>query len=269
MDLLEKFLEASREKETISEISLNMYKKDITDFKNFLKDKEYEDILNTDIGNYIKFMETKYQENSIIRKISSIKIFYKFLLKKGIVEVSPAEDIVMSRKFVKSGEKIELNELRDILNSCGEDEKGRRDKIIIKLLSETGVQITDILNLRISQMENNDYKSFTIENGSEYIIVEISDESAVELKEYVTRYRNNIVKDSYDDKIFCDLSRQNFRARFMAYGKKAGIEREVLPSMIKNRCQYERKEYHHEKKNKPELIDKIREEYFRIGIGDD
>lgn len=267
MDLLEKFLESAENKGTVSEISLSMYKRDISDYKNFLGNKTYEEADKTDVADYIKFMETKYLENSIIRKVSSIKIFYKYLIKAGILEESPVEDITMSRTFVKNTDKIELNELRDILNSCDDNEKGKRDKIIIKLLAETGMQITDILNLKISEMENTDYKSFIIKTSTEYIIVELSKESGEELKEYVTKYRNNIVKDSYDDKIFCDLSRQNFRARFMRYGVKAGIEREVLPSMIKNRVQHERREIFQEKKE--DFTERIREEYFRIGIGDD
>ena len=267
MDLLEKFLQSARQKETVSEISLSMYKRDISDFKKFLGDKTYEQANKDDVAEYIKYMETKYLENSIIRKISSVKSFYKYLIKSGVVEQSPAEDVVMSRKFVKNTDKIELNELRDIINSCGNDEKGKRDRLIIKLLAETGMQITEILNLKISEMESNDYHTFTVRTGNEYIIVELSEENREELKEYVKKFRNNVVKDSYDDKIFCDLSRQNFRARFMKYGVKAGIEREVLPSMIKNRCQYVRQEIYQEKKE--DFTSKIREEYFRIGIGDD
>lgn len=268
IDLLDKFLKASQEKQTVSEISLSMYKRDIADFKEFLKGKPYEKANKDDIAKYIKFMETKYQENSIIRKVSSIKSFYKFLLKIGAVEVSPAEMINMSRKNKKTFErKIELGELKSILDCCGEDEKGKRDKIIIKLLSETGMQITEILNLKISEMEEKDYRAFIVKTGNEYIIVELSQDSSNELKDYVTKYRNNIVKDVYNDKIFCDLSRQNFRARFIRYAEKAGLEKGVLPHMIKNRCEYERHEAPYEKKD--ELLKKIKEEYFRIGIGDD
>lgn len=131
------------------------------------------------------------------------------------------------------------------------------------------MQITEILNLKISEMEKTDYSSFIVKTSTEYIIVELSKESADELHEYVKKYRNTVVKekDIADDKIFCDLSIQNFRARFMKYGVKAGIEREVQPSMIKNRCQHERREILQEKKE--DFQDRIREEYFRIGIGDD
>lgn len=267
-DLLNKFLKASQEKQTVSEISLSMYKRDIADFKEFLGDKKYEDASKNDVADYIKFMETKYLENSIIRKVSSIKSFYKFLLKTGVLEESPAEMINMSRKTKKVSErKIELNELKSIIDCCGNDDKGIRDRIIINLLAETGMQITEILNLKISELEENDYKSFIVRTGSEYIIVELSDESSESLKEYVKKHRNNLVKDTYDDKIFCDLSRQNFKARFVKYAEKAGLGRGVLPHMIKNRCHYERHEAQYEKKD--ELLKRIKAEYMRIRIGDD
>ena len=75
------------------------------------------------------------------------------------------------------------------------------------------------------------------------------------------------MKDKENDKIFCDLSRQNFKQRFVNYGRKAGLTRHVLPHMIKRRVEYERHEILYGKKE--ELFEKIREEYFRIGIGDD
>ena len=267
MDLLKKFLEAGRQRETVSETSLEMYKKDICDFKKFLGDKRYEDAQRNDVTDYIKYMQARYLENSVIRKVSSLKSFYKYLIKLGILEESPIEEISMSRRFIRSNEKIEMNELRDIINSCGENGKERRDRIIIKLLAETGMQITEILNLKISEMKNTDYHTFAVRTGNEYIIVELSQECREELKEYMEKYRNGVVKNIDDDKIFCDLSIQNFRARFIKYGIKAGIKREVSPSMIKNRCQYVRQEIYKEKKE--DFTNKIREEYFRIGIGDD
>lgn len=174
------------------------------------------------------------------------------MVKSGELIESPAGMIYMSKKGKKKfpERKIELNELKSILDSCEENPKGKRDKIIIKLLSETGMQITDILNLKISELEEKDYLSFIVKTGNEYIVAEISNDSSEELREYVEKYRNHIVKDSYDDKVFCDLSRQNFRARFIKHAKKAGLENGVLPHMIKVRCQYERHEAPYEKKMK-------------------
>ena len=68
------------------------------------------------------------------------------------------------------------------------------------------------------------------------------------------------------NKIFQELTREGFRVRFIAYGKRAELTREISPNMIKKIIV--------EEKTRDEegiliLIDKIREQYMRIGIGDD
>lgn len=56
-EILEKFLKATYEKQTVSETSLSMYKRDILSFKNFLKEKSYKEATKDDIADYIKFLE--------------------------------------------------------------------------------------------------------------------------------------------------------------------------------------------------------------------
>lgn len=67
------------------------------------------------------------------------------------------------------------------------------------------------------------------------------------------------------NKIFQELTREGFRVRFINYGKRAELERDISPNMIRKTIV--------EEKTKDEeglsLIDKIREQYMRIGIGDD
>lgn len=267
-NLLNEFFKSTKEKGTVSDISLSIYKKDILDFNKFIDEKDFRVVTKEDVAKYINFMEEKYKKNTVIRKTSSIKSFYKFLVKKEFIDESPVGMIRMSNKKQdkSEGRKIEINELKSILDVCPLTLKGRRDKIAIILLAETGLQITEILNLKISELEEKDYSSFTVKTGNEYIIVELSEETSMNLKEYVLEYRYKLVENSEDDKVFCDLSRQNFKQRFVKYGERAGLTRRVLPHMVKKRVEYERYEILYEKKE--DLLEKIRKEYFRIGIGD-
>ena len=65
--------------------------------------------------------------------------------------------------------------------------------------------------------------------------------------------------------MFPELSRQNFRARFIAYGKKAGIDHEVSPNMIKKA----NSQYRESEEGRETLLEKIKKVYLEIGIGDD
>ncbi len=69
-----------------------------------------------------------------------------------------------------------------------------------------------------------------------------------------------------EKRVFGQLSRQGFRARFISYGKKAGIKQEISPSMIK-RISIEIKDKI--ENDDVSFIEKMREVYMKIGIGDD
>ena len=70
--------------------------------------------------------------------------------------------------------------------------------------------------------------------------------------------------------IFEELDNQKFKTNFLKYVKKANLDRNIVPSMIKNRCNYEREKinnYHN--LDEIEIFDEIKREYFAIGIGDE
>lgn len=262
MKLSKEFFSKLEKEDIISRISIEFYKKDILDFEEYFNEKNLLDVTQDDIMIYLEFLKSKYAENSIIRKITSLKLLYKYFIKKEYIINSPVGKISTTRKHIKIGKKIKGYEIKAILDICGESRKEKRDSLIIKLLSETGLKISEILHLEISEVKKNNYKSFTVNRGNEYIITEISIDLSCELKEYVEKL------DSQVGNIFYDITNQNFKDRFIKYGKKANLEREVLPSMIRNKCISERKKTVLSSK-KENRLEEIRKEYLKIGIGDE
>lgn len=266
MIYIEKFLESLEKDEMISSRTIEFYKKDLKDFKIFLGDKDILDVDEYDIQEYVISLKNKYADNSIIRKITSLKAFYKYLIKKEYLNVSPVKEISTTRKYIKSGEEIKWSEVKAILDICGDSEKEKKDKLIIKLLAETGLKIIDILNLTIKELEKNDYKYFSLKRNGEYVIIELSSELSKEIKDYKENLK--ICYNDSEDKLFQGVTNQIFKDRFIKYGKKAKLDRIVFPSMIRNKCISEKKEEFLAIDDK-EILERTREEYFRIGIGDD
>ena len=149
-----------------------------------------------------------------------------------------------------------------ILEQCGESFEGLRDSLIIKLLYETGLQINDILNLTRDSLKRYEFKSVVVNRGKNLFSEPISQKLGDKLKEFL-----EIVEEVFpeSEKIFPELSRQNFRARFIAYGKKAGIDHEVSPNMIKKA----NSQYRESEEGREILLEKIKKVYLEIGIGDD
>nr|WP_307774493.1 site-specific integrase [uncultured Cetobacterium sp.] len=263
MKLLEEFLEYKKQSRNIKSETIEMYQIDMRDFINFFDGRSLLQIEQSDIIHYIEFLKKRYQPNSITRKISSLKSFYRYLAKKELVEIIPTDGIILEKPVVKNPEKLELWEIELILNKCEKNDKGIRDKILIELLLETNISINDALRIKISDLELNSFKNLLVDSFEK---IELSEEIQNKIKDYISFNRDKIIEDN-SDYLFFGLSRQSFRARFIALGEKAGIERTVSPNMLRNTLKNLKKI--EEESNINISNSEIKKKYFQIGIGDD
>ncbi|WP_418965888.1 tyrosine-type recombinase/integrase [Cetobacterium sp.] len=263
MELLENFIKYKSDSKSLKRETLELYHGDIKDFENFVQ-KSLLNIKKEDILKYIEFLKENYQPNSIIRKVSTIKTFYKYLLEKRMIDDNPSDGIIIEKAPEKELETLEIWEINSILDVCGKDYKGARDKVVIKLLVESNLSINDILKIKISDLDLFSYKYiFNDEKGEK---VKISDELSKELETYVKEIRGN-VSSGNSNLVFYGFSRQAFRARFMSLGRKCGIEREITPNMLRNTLKTMVK--YNDEANEEQFFLDLKEKYFKIGIGDD
>lgn len=263
MDFIKEFLDYANSIGKINSSTLEIYRKDIEDFDGFIVGKELLDVKAKDIAEYIEELKKRYSDRSIYRKLSSLKSFYKYLLKNRIIEEFPLRDIELPERVNKVTQPLEKWELKRILDICNESFEERRDVLIIRLLYETGFKIGDILSLEKDNLKNYDYKIVTTKSASKIISERLSEELSKTLEDFVeVRY-----KDMYTNKnkIFEGVTRENFRVRFINYGKRAKLSRAISPSMIRKIIVEEKVKDEAGKS----FIDKIREKYMEIGIGDD
>ena len=263
MELLENFIKYKADSKSLKKETLDLYHGDIKDFESFVE-KDFLDVKKDDILKYVEFLKNNYQPNSIIRKVSTIKTFYKYLLEKRFINDNPSEGIVIEKAPEKELETLELWEINNILDVCGKDYKGIRDRLLIKLLVETNLSINDILKIKASDLELVSYKViFNDEKGEK---IGISDELSKELESYVKDTRTHLTGGS-SNLVFYGFSRQSFRARFISLGKKCNIEREITPNMLRNTLKTMVK--CNDETNEEQFFLDLKDKYFKIGIGDD
>ncbi|MBM6500214.1 tyrosine-type recombinase/integrase [Flavobacterium macrobrachii] len=150
------FLEKKYSKHTV-----NAYITDLNSFHDFIKEEfEQENLAEVSyplIRSWIILLSEKKAENvTINRKISSLKAFYKFLLKSKQIEVSP----LFKHKALKTPKKIQIpfseKELDLAINQIKYPEgfDGIRDKLIIDLFYTTGIRRAELINLKVSNVDN-------------------------------------------------------------------------------------------------------------------
>lgn len=135
------------------------YKKDLSDFLQFAKETyEYEDIVNVNyaiIRSWIVLLvDSGIANRSINRKISSLKTYYKFLLKTKQLETTP----LAQHKALKTSKKLQVpfseKEIKDVLELLQAEEgyEGKRNKLIVELFYSTGMRRAELINLKLNNI---------------------------------------------------------------------------------------------------------------------
>ena len=149
----EKFL--IREKQA-SDNTVNAYMKDLEHFEDFVVSRGIDritDVSNSDIVAYL--MELKKQgrsKSTVNRRLTSIRTFYKFLLREGKVRENPAEDIKSPRIEKKDIEFLSIDEVNKLMTLPDESIKGIRDRAILELMYATGIRASELIDMKLDDL---------------------------------------------------------------------------------------------------------------------
>jgi len=156
----ESFKDYLQKEKNYSLHTVTAYCNDLSDFEFFLKQNFDQDELNevnySQIRSWIvSLVDAGISNTSVNRKISSLKSFYKFLLKIKQVDASP----LLKHKALKTPKKLQIpfseKELGNVLNTITYPEgyEGVRDKLIIDLFYTTGIRRAELINLKVSNID--------------------------------------------------------------------------------------------------------------------
>jgi len=212
--------------------SCEAYKKDIDDFFIFINYKPLNEIVEGDILDFIKDLKKVYSNNSINRKIISIRGYLKYFYKNGIIDVLPMEKIKNLSPKKRTLEVLSLEEIDKLREVMGSSPKEYRDRIILDILFDTGILISEILDLRCEDVISEDYKVITQIKGTKINKIPLDSSLSERLQIFIEEKRDEL--RNKNTKIFSSVSRQNYRARLIKYGKKANLDREIYTHMIRN-----------------------------------
>ncbi len=153
--LKEAFLSYLRYERNCSEKTVAAYGSDIEEFESFLREMDEDLSPETADGDVVRdwvlaLMEQGRAATSVNRKLSALRTFYKFLLRKGVVSVDPTRKVQGPKRkkplpyFVK---EADMNRLLDEVD-LGDDFEGVRDRTILEVFYETGVRLSELIGLK-------------------------------------------------------------------------------------------------------------------------
>ena len=191
------------------------------------------------INEYISTLTNEnYSVYSVVRKISSIKKFHHYLNKKyDIEDVSlKVENIHFYRNLP---DILSIEEVDKLLNFPLENEFDYRNKAMIELMYGTGLRVSELVNLNLTDidLENSYVRCFG--KGSKTRIVPIGDIALKYVKKYIIEYRDGMKKGYICDKIFLNnhgkaISRHGFIYILKNIANAQGINKEITPHMLRH-----------------------------------
>lgn len=202
MKHLERFLEYLEFQKNYSKYTILNYHNDIKEFLDFLTSENlnYLSIEYSDITNYMLVLDkNKLSKNSISRKISSLKSFYKYLYKNNVIKKDPLHLVSLPKKDKHLPKFLYYNELEELfcifdLNKPLE----QRDRLIVELLYATGIRVSELVAIKVKDINFYDMSIKVLGKGNKERIVDFGEYALDSLNLYLTSGRKALNKNNSD-----------------------------------------------------------------------
>jgi len=227
----------------LSKNTIQSYESDIYQLYqwNISKNKKLiTEIKKIDTSQYISYLFSQnLKSTSVNRKISSLKTFFNFLLKKKLINANPFADQIMPKKPISLPKSISEDDVVKLLDAPKPNSLiGLRDKAMLELLYASGVRISELVNIKFSDLdlERNIIKVFG--KGSKERLVPFGEDAAQCISAYIDERKKN--KDIASIKyIFLNnrgskISRHAFWHRLKEYCLEIGLKRDISPHTLRH-----------------------------------
>ena len=219
--------------------TINTYITNISSFSEFVN-KNFKNVEEEDIKKYlIHLNKNNISEKSVANKISSLKSFYKYLIIEKITSKSPLDKIELPKIKKTLPKALSIEEVNILLNIPLNDKFDYRNKAMIELLYATGLRVSELVNLKLNNINFDQEYLKTMGKGSKERIVPIGEYAMYYLKYYIDNYRNYFLRDKESEYIFISnqskkMTRQTFFLLLKKIAKKEGIKTYFSPHTLRH-----------------------------------
>lgn len=243
-DLVTQFLDYLSIEKGLSQNTIKSYRQDLGKFTEYLDSRHIKGAKNVTkhhVSKYLYFLKDKnLSPSSISRNLVAIKMFFRFLVSERIVKEDPS-GIIESPRLTKSLPEVmdtaEVKRMLEIPRARGVLET--RDKAVLELLYATGMRVSEIVNLLLSNLNLDMGFIRCVGKGGKERIIPVGGKAREAISKYLKNSRPRLSKRSQDAHIFLSrlgrkISRQSFWKMLKKYARAAGIKRNITPHTLRH-----------------------------------
>jgi len=219
------------------------YKRDLEKVQHFMAERgihETAEVSKQDLEGYVKYLEdSKFAAATVSRNIASIKAFYHYMVHENIIAEDISEELKAPKIEKKIPEIMSPDEVVRLLEQpSGNTHKEIRDKAMLELLYATGIRVTELITLRISDV-NMPMGFILCRDRNKERVIPFGTEAKSALARYLNGTRDEMLENKTSDVLFANcsgqpMSRQGFWKLIKYYAKKADIKADITPHTLRH-----------------------------------
>jgi integrase/recombinase XerD len=242
-ELVDKFLDAIWMERGLSANTLGAYRADLMTLWRCLSehDVRIEDAEKSDLLAFIaRRVESGAKPRSTARQLSSFRRFFRYIMREGMRDNDPTADIEMPRIGRSLPKTLTEDEVDALLHApTSEEPLGFRDRAMLELLYATGLRVSELINLKQSQVNFNQGVLRIVGKGDRERLIPLGDESQRWLRDFIDGPRMEILLERQTDYLFPTrrgdrMTRQAFWHIIKRYAQKAGISKKLSPHSLRH-----------------------------------
>lgn len=239
-DYLESFLDNLYLEQHVSDNTLSAYRSDLDKFGLFLEGQDLLTVSALDIESYLAHrVDLGLKPRSTARSISALKRFYQYLVREKYLSESPMVNIAQPKAGQTLPKTLSENEVEALLAAPNvEEPMGLRDKAMLELLYATGLRVSELVGLRMEQINLRQSVVFVKGKGNKERLVPLGEEAMHWLEQFLKLGRGQMIKHATDfvfpSKRGVGMTRQTFWHRIKHYAILASVESPLSPHTLRH-----------------------------------
>lgn len=240
LDLFKAYLQNTKK---CSKNTLDAYLRDVNQFISYCSQngaKSIEKVNKNYITKYIEYLTFIGKSDATkTRIVASLRSYFNFLLQDGVISKDPTKDVKGPKTTRKIPDVLDSKEIMLLLSQPdGNDYKSIRDKAMLEVLYATGIKVSELIDLNVSDL-NLQIGIIHMHNSKHERIIPLYPAANKHLAEYCAIARPALIQNSDEERLFTNMngqpmSRQGFWKIIKQYADKANIKKDITPHTLRH-----------------------------------
>lgn len=246
---IDQFLNFLAVEKNASSNTLAAYRNDLDQFTKFMADAfpgvAPEAMTKDQMVRFVEFLrdEKKYKDTTVARKVASLKSFFGFLVGEGVIAADPTEQVKSPQVGKQLPRALTVEEVDELLEQPARRNtpEARRDKAMLELLYATGLRVTELVSLDVTDvaLESDPVTVRCVGKGDKERVLPLPGPVVDELRQYIFHIRPKLVRNRREQALFVNrrgerLTRQGFWLILKGYAREAGLDDAITPHTLRH-----------------------------------